>query len=114
MDEQADGRIARSRIGRSQGFADRSDATPADDGISFVGLTTTNGDYPTVASAVYMLIPQGIDADDAEGASATFSNESPGDPSMVPAVNLGSQIPPQGTCVIASGAGGRTCFRFDG
>lgn len=113
MDAQSESRTARARLAKSAAFADRSETTPADDGISFVGLTTTTGSYPTDPSAVYMVIPQEIDCGDDEGDSASFSNDSPGG-TPVPAINVGTAVPPQGTLVLCHCAGGRTCFRYDG
>lgn len=78
---------------------------------SLLCVTTTVATYPTAANAFYMCISQGIDGTEAEGATATF-NQDTGTP--FPACNVGSQIPPEGTEVIVHFVGGKASFEWNG
>jgi len=112
------GAITKDRIARSvlQGIAAQADRTSQESsavGAAFLGQTTTDGTYPAPGSnpqVAFLVTPQEIDADDTEGATATFTGDT--DNNML-ALNLGGSVPPQGSLVIVSAVGGRYCFRFD-
>lgn len=87
------------------------DASPAAAGASMLCVTATDGSYPTVAGAVYVVTPQELDAEDTEGAVATATGDTT---QNFYALNLGASIPPQGTQIVCHSVGGRWCFRWDG
>lgn len=78
---------------------------------SDVVQTVTVGTYPTDAESYYAVQPIGIGGDVAEGSSPTFS---PDTDRTYYALNLGSEIPPEGTKLVVSACGGRWVFRYDG
>lgn len=92
-------------------FANRTTSEPDSDGVSLLGVTATLGSYPTVAGEVYVVTPLEIDADDAEGASASYT---PDTSNNVYAINTGTAIPPIGTRVIVHAVAGRWVFTFNG
>jgi len=104
-------RILRESLSEIEAASDRREQLPSDEGVSFLGATTTAGSYPMTCAAVYVVIPQLIDATDAEGAVPSFDDDGSG---TVPAINVGNQVPPQGTLVLVHGAGGRWTFAFNG
>ena len=101
-------RIIRERGEQIRLVADQTIATPPADGIAVVGLTVDNGNYPLVAGAVYLLQIQSINVEDDEGSTATYS----ADEGYVPALNLGTAIPPVGTFLIAHSVSGHWVFGF--
>jgi len=78
---------------------------------AMLAQTTVVGTYPTTASAFYAVVPCDIDGGEGEGAAATYV---PRTGSVAYALNLGTQVPPNGTAVICHAVGGRWCFRYDG
>lgn len=87
------------------------DADPSAAGSAMLGVTSTDGNYPTNATSVYVVTPQELDADDSEGATSTPTSD---DTQNVYAVNLGTAVPPMGTQVVCHAVGGRWTFRYDG
>ncbi len=75
------------------------------------GETTMVAIYPTVASAYYAIRPADISGAETEGGAATYTLLT-GTPFY--ALNLGTQVPPQGTPIICHAVGKRWCFRYDG
>lgn len=104
-------RAAREHLAQVQKAREALDTSPAGKGASMLCVTTSLGSYPQAASAVYALATEECDADDTEGASATYTDDNN---NVIFGINLGSSVPPQGTRVIVHGVGGRWCFRYDG
>jgi hypothetical protein len=74
--------------------------------------TTTVSSYPAVAGAYYACIPCDVNGAEAEGGAATYVPRPGAGP--IYAFNLGTQIPPVGTTLVAHGVGGRWAVRYDG
>lgn len=107
----SDTRILRSRQATGQGALDSAAGdAEADSSAAMLLTTTTVMTYPTTAGAFYAASPTEINGTETEGGAATYV---PG--SLVYyALNVGTQIPPEGTRVVAHGVGGRWTFRYDG
>jgi hypothetical protein len=67
--------------------------------------------YPTTAGVFYGIQFVDISGTEQEGAAATYVTVGSAQPF---AVNLGTQVPPQGTKIVVHAAGGRWAFRYDG
>lgn len=95
-------------------IATRSQAQSVDPsaaGAAGLYQTGTDGAYPTNPKSVFVLIPQECDADDSEGATASYT----GDASQATyGVGTGTTVPPLGTTVTADFVGGRLCFNYNG
>jgi hypothetical protein len=52
-----------------------------------------------------------IDGAETEGGAVSYVQTSS---NVFYALNLGSQVPPDGTTLVAHAVGGRWCFRYDG
>jgi len=72
--------------------------------------TFTETTYPTVASAEYACHPVTIDVDETEGATPTLA---PDTDVTIYALNVGTEIPDEGTDIPADVVGGRVTFRWD-
>ncbi len=101
-------RTLRRRLGEDeQGFApDRTTGCCT----TIVGITTEVDTYPTTAGRYYALLPVRITGQVGEGIEPTLTAGTK--PFL--ALNLGSEIPPEDTYVIASNGSGRFTFRYDG
>jgi hypothetical protein len=108
--------MSQSRIDRDRHLAldalvnrivPRGDDSPA----TLLLTTTTITTYPTSASAFYAGNPTQVSGTETEGGAASYA---PDIANIVLALNLGTQIPAAGTRVIATAAGGRWTFRYDG
>jgi hypothetical protein len=107
----SDLRVMRDRHTALADALDRSGDLDSYASAAMIAITTTVDTYPTTAGAFYAVNPQRITGTVAEGASPTYAT----DPStVVYALNVGSQIPPDGTELVIHSVGGRWCFRFDG
>ena len=106
-----DARILRDRQEAALAATDRA-ATFAEDGsVAILVQTKAIAVYPTTANAFYACSPVRLDGLESEGAAVIFI----ADLSRTHFVyNLGSQIPPIGTKLIAQSCSGRWTFRFDG
>jgi hypothetical protein len=71
-------------------------------------VSTTGQTNPQV---FFALVPLDVDGTETEGSPATYV---PQTGTTVYGLNLGSQVPPQGTNVVLHAVGGRFCFRYDG
>jgi hypothetical protein len=106
-----DTRILREQQAATLATADRL-ATFAEDGtVAILAQTTTVTTYPTVPGAFYACVPLWIDGPETEGATAAFTFNGT---RTIYAFNLGTQVPPVGTRIIAHSCGGRWAFRYDG
>ena len=76
-----------------------------------VCVTTTITTYPTSAGAYYAVNPGQITSTEVEGGAGA---PTPDSSTAFFALNLGTQIPPNGTPVVVHGIGGRFVFRYDG
>ncbi len=84
-----------------------------DDGGSAARLvtTTTITTYPTSAAEFYACNPTEIDGNETEGGSASYTTDTD---QVIYVLNLGTQIPPTGTRLVAHAVGGRWVARYDG
>lgn len=89
---------------------DRTPETELDCAPGELLQTYTHTTYPTAAGDVYACHPVWIDADDDEGATPSFAVDTS---VTIYAINVGSEIPPSGSNVIAHAVGGRWVFRWD-
>jgi hypothetical protein len=104
-------RIERLRHQDLNDLVDRVPAGAPEGSLAQLLTTTVVNIYPTTASAFYAGNPTYVNGTEAEGGVASYSP----DPSQVIyAYNLGTQIPPVGTPLVAHAVGGRWVFRYDG
>jgi hypothetical protein len=84
-----------------------------DDGGSAARLvtTTTITTYPTSAAEFYACNPTEIDGNGTEGGSVSYTTDTD---QVIYVLNLGTQIPPTGTRLVAHAVGGRWVARYDG
>jgi hypothetical protein len=75
-----------------------------------IAVTTQVNTYPTAAQAYYACKLGNLTGDEQEGNPDTVAASA----NIFMALNLGTQIPPQGTQIIAHAASNRWVFRFDG
>jgi hypothetical protein len=78
---------------------------------AILAATTTVSQYPSVPGAFYACSPLAVDGQELEGAVASFTADTT---RIIYAFNLGTQVPPVGTKIIAHSSGGRWAFRYDG
>jgi hypothetical protein len=106
-----DTRILREQQAAILAAADRVSNVAEEGSVATLAQTTTVAAYPTVAGAFYACIPLWADGAETEGAAAVFTAVGS---RTIYAYNLGSQIPPAGTKIIAHSCGGRWMFQFSG
>ncbi len=106
-----DARILRDRQAGELAAADRLYSFAEEGAEAMLAMTTTVSRYPTVPGAFYACVPLAVDGPEVEGAVANFTADTS---RIIYAYNLGTQIPPAGTKVLAHSCGGRWTFRFDG
>lgn len=119
-------RILRERVANQSDALDRVTPFAPFASAAVLGVTTTIKTYPTTPGAFYGIIPQRITGTDKEGDPGTFTSDltppaNPPDPSAPPppttmmvALNVGGQVPVQGTKVVCHAVGGRWVFQYDG
>ncbi len=73
--------------------------------------TTTVTSYPLTAGAFFASNPTEIDGSEVEAGPASYTADAT---QVIFIFNVGTQIPPSGTRVIAHAVGGRWVFRYDG
>ena len=78
---------------------------------AMLAQTVAVSSYPSSASVFYAVVPCDVDGGETEGDAATYVARTG---SVTYAINLGPQVPPEGTMVICHAVGGRWCFRYDG
>jgi hypothetical protein len=104
-------RIERLRHQNLDDLVDRLDISGALGSLAQLLTTVEITTYPTTAGAFYAGNPTYVNGTETEGGLASYSP----DPSQVIyAYNLGTQVPPAGTRVVAHAVGGRWVFRYDG
>lgn len=106
-----DARIERERQKALSGFLDRVAPFIAEASPAVLVTTTTVKTYPTTAAAYYASNPTEIDGSEVEGGAATYTTDTT---QVIFVLNVGSQIPPVGTRLVAHAVGGRWVFRYDG
>ncbi len=106
-----DCRIERERQKALSSALDRVAPFVASDTTALLVTTTTVAAYPTTAAAFYASNPTEIDGSEVEGASAAYTADAT---QVVYVLNVGTQVPPAGTVVVAHAVGGRWVFRYDG
>jgi hypothetical protein len=82
----------------------------ASGGACLVARTTTLNNYPATATSFFACNPITVLGAEVESGAGIKTASS----SAFLALNLGSAIPPAGTEIIATLAGGRWVFRYDG
>jgi hypothetical protein len=107
----SDPRIERERQKALSGVLDRVVPFVADGSAALLLTTTTVTAYPGAAAAFFAANPIEIDGSEVEGGAATYTADST---QIVYALNVGTQVPPVGTRVVAHAVGGRWVFRYDG
>jgi len=103
-------RIQRDRATAQDDVLDRLDDAARYGSAAILATTTTVTTYPTAAATFYAANTTEIDGTETEGAAANYTTQS----GIVYILNVGSQIPPVDTRVVAHAVGGRWVFRFDG
>ena len=106
-----DSRIERERQKALSGVLDRVAPFAALGSAALSLTTTTVSTYPATAGAFYASNPTEIDGSEVEGGAASYTADAT---QVVYALNVGTQIPPAGTQVVANAVGGRWVFRYDG
>lgn len=106
-----DTRILRERQAATRAAALRLAPFAEEGAVAVLAQTTTVSSYPTTAGVFYACMPISVDGAETEGAAASFHADQT---RTFYALNLGSQVPPRGTLIIAHGCGGRWIFRYDG
>jgi hypothetical protein len=106
-----DTRIERERQKALSGVLDRVGPFFSDGSAALLVTTTTVTSYPSTAAVFFASNPTEIDGSEVEGGAASYA----ADPMQVVYVlNVGTQVPPVGTRVVAHNVGGRWVFRYDG
>ena len=106
-----DARILRERQRAQQALADSANDQDFDCAAGYLLTTTTVTSYPTSAGAFYASNPTEINGAETEGGAASYVADTA---IVVMTLNVGTQVPPNGTRVVAHGVGGRLVFRYDG
>jgi len=104
-------RIERLRHQDLDNLVDRLNVSGAEGSLAQLLTTVTVNVYPTAAGAFYAGNPTYVSGTETEGGVAGYS---PDRSQVIYAYNLGTQIPPEGTHVVAHAVGGRWVFRYDG
>lgn len=107
----ADSRIERERQKALSAVVDRAAPFAADGSTALLVTTTTVTSYPATAAAFYASNPTEVDGSEVEGGAASYTVDAT---QVIYALNVGTQVPPVGTRVIAQAVGGRWVFRYDG
>ena len=103
-------RTHRNRAAAQDQLLDRLEDRPPHGTAAILVGTTTVTTYPTTAGVFYAALELLIDGVEAEGVAATYASQA----GVVYCLNVGTQIPPSGTRVVAHAVGGRWVFRYDG
>jgi hypothetical protein len=106
-------RVMRERHARATDALDQlgADSDSAHASAALIVVTTTVSVYPTSAAQFYACNPQIITGSETEGASPTYTTDTA---TTIYALNVGTQIPPNGTELVVHSVGGRWVFRYDG
>jgi hypothetical protein len=107
----ADTRIERERQKALSDVLNRVAPFAADGATALLVTTTTVTTYPTTPGSFYASNPTEIDGSEIEGGAASYTADAT---QVVYALNVGTQIPPAGTRVVAHAVAGRWVFRYDG
>ncbi len=104
-------RVLRDRVVALEDTVDGAaqDANPYAS-AALVGVTTVVSSYPTTANVYFGVAPGICTSTETEGGVGTITNYG----STILALNVGTQIPSQGTTVCVHSVGGRWVFRYDG
>jgi hypothetical protein len=104
-------RILRERQSNARAAALRLVPFAEDGAVAILAQTRVAVSYPSVPAAFYACSPLQVDGPETEGAAVTYFGDSS---RTILAFNLGTQVPPAGTRLIAHACGGRWVFRYDG
>ena len=111
MSEMGETRILRERQSAARAATSRLVPFAEDGAVAVLAQTRAVVSYPTVPAACYACSPLQVDGPEIEGATATFTEDGT---RTLYAFNLGTQVPPAGTRIVAHACGGRWTFRYDG
>jgi hypothetical protein len=103
-------RTIRNRHDSLQRDVDRDEGVDPEGSSAMLVVTFTQTTYPVAALSTYACHPVTINGGETEGATPTYI---PDTTITLYAVNLGTTIPPPGSYLVVSGAGGRWTFRYD-
>lgn len=103
-------RIQRERQAALDVAVDNGAVNPSDCSAAAVLTTTVATTYPATAASFYACHPTDIGGTETEGGAASYVAGT----AIVFALNVGTQVPPPGTRVVAHAVGGRWVFRWDG
>jgi len=104
-------RIERLRHQDLNDLVDRAAPIGPEGSLAQLLTTITVNVYPTTAATFYAGNPTYVNGTEAEGNAAAYSQDVS---QVMYACNLGTQVPPEGTRVVAHAVGGRWVFRYDG
>lgn len=104
-------RVQRARHADLESAVDRVAQSGGGGAAARLLTTTTVTSYPSVAASFFGANPTEIDGAEVEAGAPTFT---PDGSQVVFALNVGTQVPPTGTTVVAHAVGGRWVFRYDG
>jgi hypothetical protein len=104
-------RIERLRHQDLNDLVDRLQVSGAEGSPAQLVTTVEIAAYPTEAGAFYAGNPTYVNGTETEGGIASYSPDSS---QVIYAYNLGTQVPPRGTRVVAHAVGGCWVFRYDG
>jgi hypothetical protein len=106
-----DTRVERERQKSLSGVLDRVVPFAADGSTAVLVTTTTVTTYPSTATTFYGTNPTEIDGSEIEGGAASYTADAT---QVLYALNVGTQVPPVGTRVVAHAVAGHWVFRYDG
>jgi len=105
-----DSRILRERQQSARADLDRSrEEAPFASG-AIAAVTSHDTTYPTTAGALFACVPCELDGAEVEGSAPSWVQQTG---ARIYAFNAGTEIPPEGTKLVANAVGGRWVFRYD-
>jgi hypothetical protein len=104
-------RVQRARHADLESVVDRVVDSGGGGAAARLLTTTTVTAYPSVAGSFFACNPTELDGAETEGGAATFTVDAT---QVIYALNQGTQVPPNGTCIVAHAVGGKWNFRYDG
>jgi hypothetical protein len=104
-------RTQRERHAALDDSVDNAEDNAADCAAAMVCTTTMVAAYPAAAASFFAVNPTDVGSPEIEGGPATYTANTT---QVSYVLNVGTQVPPVGTRVVAHAVGGRWVFRFDG
>jgi hypothetical protein len=103
-------RLLRQRLSDLEEEIERLESAASEGEACLVGVTVSQGSYPTVAGRFYALTVQAVTGTETEGSAHTLTAVS----DTIMAANLGTAVPTAGTAVPVDRVPHRWVFRYDG